>query len=207
MFHVHVRQDNTAGVVIVDAEYPGRVCFSLIAKVRFLWRRGFMRCPLSHLSLIFRLVLSASMSSRRSIRSPHGPETQGTNVCVCVEEGRGGGGGGHSWKTKENTENLDKAVALTKRIPIILSPNVFQYYSHSPMNRQWYSFFGSARVSCALSGCDGILSAFYSLSIVLSLPLAHHFYFLSLSFVSPPTLAFLLSLPPPILFFSFHALK
>jgi len=33
VFHVHVRQDNTAGVVICDAEYPSRVCFSLISKV------------------------------------------------------------------------------------------------------------------------------------------------------------------------------
>lgn len=32
VFHVHVRQDNTAGVVICDSEYPSRVAFSLISK-------------------------------------------------------------------------------------------------------------------------------------------------------------------------------
>lgn len=32
--HVHVRSDGLAGVVISDHEYPGRVAFTLLNKVR-----------------------------------------------------------------------------------------------------------------------------------------------------------------------------
>ncbi|NXX41379.1 YKT6B protein, partial [Tricholaema leucomelas] len=31
--HVHVRSDSLAGVVVADAEYPPRVCFTLLDKV------------------------------------------------------------------------------------------------------------------------------------------------------------------------------
>lgn len=33
--HVYVRTDNLSAVVIADTEYPQRVCFSLLEKVRF----------------------------------------------------------------------------------------------------------------------------------------------------------------------------
>uniref|UniRef100_A0A672KBC2 YKT6 v-SNARE homolog (S. cerevisiae) n=1 Tax=Sinocyclocheilus grahami TaxID=75366 RepID=A0A672KBC2_SINGR len=34
--HVYVRNDNLGGVVIADSEYPSRVCFTLLDKVRYV---------------------------------------------------------------------------------------------------------------------------------------------------------------------------
>lgn len=58
--HVYVRNDNLSAVVIADTEYPQRVCFSLLEKVRF-----------THISSQRRFILLCHLSSNAHTQQVH----------------------------------------------------------------------------------------------------------------------------------------